>query len=186
MSTSISTDDLLAQVMQRNEKIQESPAAKAAPELGIESLSKSMQEAAESVFSKMCGIQVTHTGTAVGAAEQRQELSGIVGISGSMKATTVINIDTDLAFAISEAFLGERPTEVDAGVVDMIGELANMIGGNAKERLSAPGLSLGLPTVITGDGHCVAFAHDMQLRVISFECESGNLQLEVGCSSKQR
>ncbi len=148
----------------------------------MESLCNAMQEAASSVFSKMCGINIELESQGEGYAHDRFELSGIVAISGPLKATAVIRVCGELAFAVAEAFLGEKPEEIDAGVIDLIGELANMIGGNAKERMREPGLTLGLPTVITGVGHCVAFPHDKDLRFLRSSSDAGDWQLELGCS----
>lgn len=188
MTASMSADDLLAQVMQRNDRIQTPTADQetSATPLGLERLKESMRESALSVFSKMCGIELSLTETQPGPAETRYDLSGIIGISGAMKATVVINVSAELAFAVADAFTGELPTEIEDGLIDMIGELANMIGGNAKERLSTPDLSLGLPTVVTGAGHCIAFASDMKICTMSFETEHGPLQIEMGASEKKR
>lgn len=187
MSPSISADDLLAQVMQRNDSLQTTaaPSEDAPAELCLGRLAECMQESALSVFSKMCGIEITAAEQRDGPAEERYELSGIVGISGAMKATAVINVSRSLAFAVAEAFTGETPTDIDDGVIDMIGELANMIGGNAKERLSNPALSLGLPTVVTGEGHGITFSPDMTLRTLAFASPHGPLQLEMGASEKK-
>ncbi|GAB5401939.1 MAG: hypothetical protein Aurels2KO_01700 [Aureliella sp.] len=188
MTASMSADDLLAQVMQRNDRIQ-TPVVDKVPEaapLGLVRLEESMRESAQSVFSKMCGIELSLTQMHPGPAETRYDLSGIIGISGALKATVVINLSAELAFAVADAFTGERPTEIDEGLIDMVGELANMIGGNAKERLSNPDLSLGLPTVVTGTGHCIAFATDMKLCTMSFETEHGPLQIELGASEKKK
>lgn len=187
MTASMSADDLLAQVMQRNDKIQ-SPVVVAAEQsapLGIDRLSECMRESALSVFSKMCGIELTLSETIKGPSPVRHALSGIVGMSGSMKATTVINISEELAFAVAEAFTGERPTKIDSDLIDLIGELANMVGGNAKERLSTPSLSLGLPTVVTGEGHCIAFSPDMQLSTLQFDTPHGPLRIELGASEQK-
>lgn len=186
MSLPISADDLLAQVMQRNDSVQTPVCTDSAQtDLGVERLAECLQESALNVFSKMCGIEIIAADRHDGPAKERYELSGIVGISGAIKATTVINVSRSLAFAVAEAFTGDTPAEVDEGVIDLIGELANMIGGNAKERLSNPALSLGLPTVITGDGHCIAFSPDMATVTLQFTSPHGPLQLELGASNKR-
>ncbi len=184
----MSKDDLLAQVLQRNDRIQarSGDLATNAPPLGLERLKESMRESAASVFSKMCGIELSLTHTQSGYPKTRYDLSGIIGISGAFKATVVVNVSTELAFAIADALTDEQPTEIDGGLSDLIGELANMIGGNAKERLNSPGLFLGLPTVVSGPGHCIAFATDMKLCTMSFDTLHGPLQIEMGADASRK
>ncbi len=87
----------------------------------------------------------------------KYDVSGIIGFTGKLKGTVVISIDQEVAFAAAESFLGDRPQSLNEDVIDMVGELANMVGGNAKERMNIVGIDLGLPTVISGKGHTVRF-----------------------------
>ena len=61
---------------------------------------------------------------------------------------------------------------VDDGVRDVLGELANMIGGNVKFAL-AKGLHLSMPTVTdAGNAGLRICGAELQDR-LSFECEDG-------------
>jgi CheY-specific phosphatase CheX len=71
------------------------------------------------------------------------------------------------------SFFGGKPTSVDEEVLDMVGELANMIGGNAKERMTLNEVNLGLPTVICGKGHRVSFDPGAQVELLPFSCVHG-------------
>lgn len=108
------------------------------------------------------------------------DISGIISFSGAVQGTAVISLDKEVAFAITETLLGARPDSVNEEVRDMVGELANMIGGNAKERLSNSEITLGLPTVVTGKGHEVSFDPGAQVRSIIFATPWGQLSIEVG------
>lgn len=174
--------DLLSEVLGRNEKLNTnsgSQATTAAPP--SEAIAEHLQDSAQSVLSKMCGIEIE--ASPVSQTEfplERHGLSGIIGVSGSIRMTLVINLSEEFALSAAEAFLGSRPKEIDADVIDCVGELANMIGGNTKERMSDPGLSLGLPTVVVGEGHDVSFGANMQVQRFCFFGECGELNLEVG------
>jgi len=146
-----------------------------------DSLIRCLIESNEGVFSTMCGWEMEsgpssrHDGFAT-----RHDISGIIGLTGSIKATVVVSVDEDLVFAVAEAILGERPNKINSEVVDLVGELANMIGGNAKERLSLPNVVLGLPTVVAGAGHYVAYNSQMAVTMIPFQCQHGSMSIELG------
>ena len=111
--------------------------------------------------------------------QSKHEISGIIGFSGALRGNMVIGMDQDFAFAVAEAFFGGTPTSIDSEVVDMVGELANMIGGNAKERLITTGVNLGLPMVICGKGHRVSFDPGSEVEILPFSCVHGAFTLEV-------
>ena len=82
----------------------------------------------------------------------------------------------------TEAMLQERPPEINGNVVDAIGELANIIAGGAKAKLEHLDLSVSLPSVITGKGHCIQFPTKVTPICIPFESDWGLITVEVGLS----
>ena len=61
-----------------------------------------------------------------------------------------------------------------------MGELANIIAGSAKAKLENLKLSVSLPTVITGKGHCIEFPRKVTPICIPFDSEWGPVTVEVG------
>jgi chemotaxis protein CheX len=151
-----------------------------ASSLPAEDLTSPFIESATSIFSMMLGWDLT-----VGELsrsnrfQSNHDISGVIGFSGALRGSIVIGINQDVAFAAAEAFFGGKPTEIDAEVLDMVGELSNMIGGNAKERMTTTGVTLGLPMVISGKGHRISFDPVAQVVLIPFESPQGNLTVEV-------
>lgn len=146
----------------------------------LEHLARCLSDSAQNVFATMMGIELqAGAPRPFDARGRRWSLSGIIGISGGLNATFVINIDQRLAFAVSEILLGVRPEAVDADVIDLVGELANMIGGNTKERLGVEGLSLGLPTVVSGPDHLVGFDSHVDALRLPFRSDQGELAIEL-------
>jgi chemotaxis protein CheX len=138
-------------------------------------------ESTKAVFSMMLGCNVKLGACSTSDAFQSShDLSGIIGFSGALQGTVVISIDQEVAFSAAEMFLGSRPTSIDSDVRDMVGELANMIGGNAKERMTMSGIALGLPTVISGKGHSVSFDPGAHVEHLPFETPWGPISVEIG------
>ncbi len=144
-------------------------------------LNESFIESTKAVFSMMLGCTVElAAATRSTNFKSSHDLSGIIGFSGALQGTVVISVDQEVAFSAAEMFLGTRPTEIDDEVRDMVGELANMIGGNAKERIPITGILLGLPTVISGKGHRVSFEPGAHIEHMAFETPWGPLSVEIG------
>ncbi len=110
----------------------------------------------------------------------RYDCSGFIGVSGTLQGAIVVSVDQDVAFAAAESFLGARPSSINAEVVDMVGELTNMIAGASKDRLGIPGISIGLPTVITGKRHAVSFGNSAHVEILQFTTPHGPLTVEIG------
>ena len=107
------------------------------------------------------------------------EVTGIIGLSGKAKGTVVLSLDREAAMRATEALLGERPFSINADVTDAVGELTNIIAGNAKAQLEQYAMSVSLPTVITGKGHCIDSPRAAPAICIPFDCEWGTVMVEV-------
>lgn len=146
-----------------------------------ETLNRCLIESTESVFATMCGLNLERGQLSnYDGFSPRHDISGIISLNGSIRATVVVSFDQDLVFSAAEKFLGERPDSLNSDVVDLVGELANMIGGNAKERLSMREVVLGLPTVVAGTGHFIAYNSHMAITMIPFESQHGSMSVELG------
>jgi chemotaxis protein CheX len=108
------------------------------------------------------------------------EISGVVGILGRAEGTVVVSLTRETAMLVAESFLGERPGSIDDSVIDSVGELANMIAGGAKARLGDWGLTIGLPTVLSGRNQIVTFPAKATPIAIPFDSDWGLLSVEVG------
>lgn len=182
-----SHETLIAEVLERNSsKFEHSVTAEDQSEpprsdSDRQALARSLIESTQNVFSTMCGIDLTVSPDAsVDGSIAAFQISGIIGLSGNVKATIVMSIGNDLLFHAAEQIIGIQPSKIDADVTDLVGELANMIGGNAKERLNRGNLSLGLPTVVSGENHRVAYSSEMRISCIPFTSPYGRLSIELG------
>lgn len=176
-------DSLMAEVLERNSRKMSASEEEACPSdvADRESLIRCLTESTQSVFSTMCGMELqAHTQVENEDVSKRYQVSGIIGLSGSLKATIVVSLHEDVIFTAAEQFLGVRPDSIDADVIDLVGELANMIGGNAKDRLKREGLNLGLPTVVAGENHRVAYSSGMAITILPFDSDHGPLAIELG------
>jgi chemotaxis protein CheX len=135
-----------------------------------------------SVFSQMLGVEIRRLPPYVrnGHHSPHFDVTGVIGLTGKNTGTVALSLSKEMALSITGKLLGDTPTEVNATVVDAIGEVTNMIAGAAKSQLEQLELSLGLPTVITGKSTCIAFPSNAIPISIPFDSEIGNFVVEVG------
>ena len=76
---------------------------------------------------------------------------GFIGINGAMRGAMMICMDDNIACKTVSRFLEEEEKEVNADVLDGIGEILNIIAGAAAAKLSQHKIGLGLPTVLCGE-----------------------------------
>lgn len=134
-----------------------------------------------SVFDTMLGWKLTRgTPFVKGSAQPQHEVSGVIGLSGNAQGTVVLGLSREAAISAAEVLLQERPPEINQDVTDAVGELVNIIAGNAKAKLEHMNLSVSLPTVITGRGHCVDYPSKVTPISIPFESPWGEISVDVG------
>ncbi len=112
------------------------------------------------------------------------EISGIIGLSGKAVGTVVLSLSREVALGATEAMLGEHHTEINADVVDVVGELTNMIAGSAKAKLEQFAMSISLPNVVIGKNHSVAFPTGVTPFGIPFTTKWGEVCIDVGLCEK--
>ena len=136
----------------------------------------------EDVFSTMLNCKLERVG--LGLMENSQALypvSGIVGVSGKGVGTVVLSMERPVAIKAAEIMLMmDNITEVDNDVLDTVGELTNMICGDAKGRLAQYHLTISLPNVLCGEGCWLHFPQKAHPISVPFKCEWGLLALQIG------
>ncbi len=104
----------------------------------------------------------------------------MIGLSGNAVGTVVLSVSNELALKTASAMLMEEITEINDNVVDAIGELANMVAGQAKAKLAEFSLSISLPIVVKGRDYEIQFSTNTTPICVLFESDWGPLSLEVG------
>ena len=136
-------------------------------------------DATRNVLATMAGIDVQ-----LGAPHEKEEpettydVSAIVGFSGDVAGSVVVSFSRGTALAIVEAFAGIALDVDDLDFADAVGELGNMIAGNAKKEFGC-NASISVPSVVIGTGHTVARLRDVPCMIIPGACAAGQFAVEV-------
>jgi chemotaxis protein CheX len=119
---------------------------------------------------------------------QEWDISGIIGLAGEARGAVAVSMKKELAFKITEQLTGQEYNAMDEEVIDAIGELVNIIAGNAKQRLENDfNLVISLPSVVTGAGHEIKFPSEQaRIMCIPFKVlKTHNFWLSVALESSK-
>jgi chemotaxis protein CheX len=135
----------------------------------------------DNAFGTMLNCQVHRGAISLrNGSTPRHEVSGVIGLSGRAVGTVVLSLSKEVALAAASTLLLCETTEINADVVDAVGELTNMVAGGAKAQLEEYQLMVSLPNVVTGPGHEVRFPSNVAPICVPFTTPWGPLALEVG------
>jgi chemotaxis protein CheX len=112
------------------------------------------------------------------------DISAVIGIVGSDgEGLVALSFSNELANVIVSRLLGVKPDELSPDDrCDGIGELVNMISGNAKTALSqstSGTYRLTIPTIILGASHEIARRPKSPYLILSFTVEEFEFNLQV-------
>jgi chemotaxis protein CheX len=111
------------------------------------------------------------------------EISCIIGLSGPVVGCVVISLKEKLALELASALTQETFESFDADAVDAIGEITNMIVGNAKSNFPEVDCSISVPSVVIGQ-HRVSFPSSVP--IITIPCEIGSERLCIDVAIQKR
>lgn len=109
------------------------------------------------------------------------DVSGVIGLAGDVQGTISVTFTEICILAIVTNLFGEKVTEVNKEIADAVGEIANMISGQARQKLEGMGLNLkaAIPTVVMGKDHTIHHITDKKIVAIPFSTDNGAFTIEV-------
>ena len=117
------------------------------------------------------------------------DVTGIVGLTGDKNGSLAVSFSEAAILQVVSNMFGEACKEMNDDVRDAVGEITNMICGDARRILAEQGYQFqaAIPTVIDGKGHkiCHAFRwpcpdDSLHRRRGRVKCLSGSVSYRVG------
>jgi chemotaxis protein CheX len=139
-------------------------------------------EATIHTFQTMCSVTPVRTRLALkGKDEEVYGVCGIIGLAGEATGAVVLNFPEQVAVAMVSTFVGETMTEISPAVMDGVGELANIIAGDARNRIMKKGYAfeIGLPKIVAGRSFVIGQNRSVPCLVVTYGSEFGSFSLEV-------
>jgi chemotaxis protein CheX len=111
--------------------------------------------------------------------EPSHDVSGIIGLSGNAQGSIAISFPKLVALKVVSKMLGSEIKVVGPELSDAIGEIANIVAGNAKQDLTQYQLSISLPNVIIGKDHVIIGQSGVPTIIVPFTSALGEFAMEV-------
>ena len=117
----------------------------------------------------------------MGGEVTKGDITGVIGLTGHTEGSLAVSFSESCALKIVENMLGEKYEELNDEVADAVGELTNMISGDARAQLQKIGYSFtaAVPSVIRGEGHTVKHISKGPALLIPFTTDSGDFFVEA-------
>jgi chemotaxis protein CheX len=109
------------------------------------------------------------------------DVSGIVGFLGDTNGTVAVTFDEACIIKIVSNMFGEEMQEINNEISDAVGELTNMISGQARKELAEMDKVFEgtIPTVVTGKNHKLETKTTGPKIAIPFKTDFGSFTIEV-------
>ena len=109
------------------------------------------------------------------------DITGLMGLTGAANGTVAVSFESGCILAIVSNMFGEEMDEVNNEIIDAVGELTNMISGQARRELEEVGRSLkaAIPSVVSGQKHSITHYTDGPKIAVPFTTDKGDFTIEV-------
>ena len=109
------------------------------------------------------------------------DVTGVIGNTGEANGTISVTFDRGSILQVVSNMFGEEIAEINNEVADAVGELTNMISGQARRELETQGklFQAAIPSVITGPNHTVTHITKGPKIAIPFTIDQGVFTIEV-------
>ena len=137
-------------------------------------LAKPFVQATINVLSSMTGLSPVPGKPYIKNTDKAQgDVSAIVGITGCKSGAIALSFSQSCAIALVKGMLGDAIEDIIADTRDAVGEITNMISGQARATLSEMGLPLqgSTPSIIFGANHSLSFPGQVTTVAIRFETD---------------
>ena len=111
----------------------------------------------------------------------RGEVTGVIGLTGEVGGTLSVSFTEASILSVVSNMFGEEMKEMNEEIKDAVGEITNIISGQARKKLEEYGRSLkaAIPTVITGKNHTITHITSYPVYAVEFSTENGEFTIEV-------
>jgi chemotaxis protein CheX len=116
-----------------------------------------------------------------------KNITGLMNITSTQsRASIAITFTESVILEVANNMLPEKKTSIDGLIIDLAGEISNMVMGVAKAELEESGelFDMSLPTVIVGTDYLIAHQTKAPILVMPFDTPEGKFFVEASFDKK--
>jgi chemotaxis protein CheX len=108
------------------------------------------------------------------------DYSAIIGVTGEHQGSISVTFTRAGAISVVQAMLGDSIEDIEQDVIDTVGEIANMVSGQARAAIAEKGVLLqgSTPTLVTGEKHKIIHMAKSPVMCIPFTIPEGAFTVE--------
>jgi chemotaxis protein CheX len=143
----------------------------------LTTVAQELEQTVAAIFETMMGLVVNPVSQPW--CEEPNRVAATVHFTGSCSGVIMLEVSTAQACFFAGRFLSmDTPEVVDNDVRDVLGELANMIGGNLKSA-AVPDATLSIPEVVDGRDFSMRFCGVHAVVRQGFDSEAGTFWVSL-------
>jgi chemotaxis protein CheX len=111
----------------------------------------------------------------------RGDVTGVIGLIGDVRGSISVTFTEKCILTIVSKMFGEDQKILNDEIKDAVGEISNMISGQARQALEGLGRNLkaAIPMVIMGKDHSICHITSHPIIAIPFNTPAGAFMIEV-------
>jgi len=115
------------------------------------------------------------------------DISAVIPVSGECKGSIGISFTESCILQVAYQMFGEEYDAINDEIVDMVGEIVNMVSGDARKELEKLGFNFqaGIPTMDHGKGHILNHTVTDRIIIIPFQTKNGDFFIETCFDSEK-
>jgi chemotaxis protein CheX len=131
-------------------------------------------------FTKMLSLEAKPSKAMLKANSNLDyDISGLIGLSGKVIGSVAMSFPEASAVAICNKFMSADYKDLHTDILDAVGELVNIVAGNAKKGLSEFNIEISLPSVIVGHNHHIVEPKGALSFIVPFTTSLGGFHMCV-------
>lgn len=136
--------------------------------------------AIKNVFNTMLGTDILISKPRLkDPGEHFADITAIIGFSGEASGSVAICFPTNTGINAASKFTDGQVSQSDPEFADALGELANMVAGQAKSKLEGYDVNISLPRVVSGHGLQLLNSKTTPVLVLPCDSSLGRFSTEV-------
>jgi len=115
------------------------------------------------------------------------DISAVIPVTGECNGSIGISFSESCILQVAYQMFGEEYDAINDEIVDMVGEIVNMVSGDARKELEKLGFNFqaGIPTMDHGQGHLLNHTVTDRIIIIPFQTKNGDFYIETCFDSEK-
>jgi chemotaxis protein CheX len=111
----------------------------------------------------------------------RWDISGVIGVTGAAEGVVALRLTTRIVEGLlkKSGITATEESEKKEFISSMVGEMINIISGNALSSIREYEMDITVPFVVQGKDHTISWPRNNPIIAVPFSCPLGHFEVNV-------